>query len=214
MSPEFPKLIFVTGVDGAGKTSLANWLVDQLNEKQIRTGLVWSRFHNYLSKPLLALTRVTGHNYYKNIDGVSFGFHDFDRLHGLRYLFVLLQAIDVNLATFRFIGNAKKRYDTVVCERGPWDTLVDVISDTDLDLTDSFLSRIFIMQVRNNSKVLFVNRSKENILHTRPELVHDIKLEKRIEIYEKLEKRYGWFSVNNNETLEKAKNQVSQILKI
>ena len=93
-----PTLISIVGVDGSGKTTLASWLSDELSAQGREPVLVWSRFRNYLSKPLLALTRITGHNYYKTIDGVKFGFHDFERLVGYREIFALLQAVDVNIA--------------------------------------------------------------------------------------------------------------------
>ena len=101
-----PTLISIVGVDGSGKTTLASWLVDELAAQGHRPVLVWSRFRNYLSKPLLALTRLTGHNYYRTVDGVKFGFHDFERLVGYRELFAVLQAIDVNIAAYARIADS------------------------------------------------------------------------------------------------------------
>lgn len=128
-----PKLISIVGVDGSGKTTIANWLADELSKRGLKTELVWSRFRNYLSKPLLAATRMTGHNYYKKHDDVLFGYHDFDNLVGYRELFALTQAIDVNIGAYWYINRVKKTSDTIICERGPWDTLVDVASDTGIE---------------------------------------------------------------------------------
>ncbi|MGD9241250.1 MAG: hypothetical protein PVG69_14555 [Desulfobacterales bacterium] len=215
MQSKVPPLIFVTGTDGAGKSCLSGWLVQCFKEQGLPTGLVWSRFNNFLSKPLLGLARLTHHNYYKKIDGVLFGFHDFEHLNGFRHLFVLLQAIDVNLAAFRDIRKARQSYEIIVCERGPWDTIVDVIADTGFyNLPDTLLGRAFTMQVRTGSLVVFINRSKDNILKSRPELIHDDKLQKKIDIYSRLAKTYGWFVVDNNKSLDAAKMQICQILGI
>ena len=71
MKNKIPALICITGVDGSGKTSLTNWLLEYLAEQDYKVESVWSRFNNYLSKPLLALTRITGHNHRSNIDGAG-----------------------------------------------------------------------------------------------------------------------------------------------
>ena len=213
MASSLPSLIFVTGTDGAGKSFHAKWLVECLKKKGLKTELVWSRFNNFFSKPLLGLARVTGHNYYKTIDQVLFGFHNFEHLFGFRELFVAFQSVDVNVATFKNIKTAMRRSDVVVCERGPWDTLVDVVSDTGMDcVINNILGKLFTIQVRNNTRVLLIKRSKENILTSRPELLYDDKLERKIAIYDKLAKVYDWIVINNNGAPKEVRKQISDLL--
>ncbi|MFQ5644536.1 MAG: hypothetical protein ACE5FQ_12695, partial [Thiogranum sp.] len=153
-----PKIIFIAGVDGCGKTTLSRWLDEYLLSEGVRTSVVWSRFNNYLSKPLLALTRFTGHNYRKTIDGEKFGFHDFEGLHIYNRVFVLLQAIDVNIATYLKIRRPLQATDVLVCERGPWDTLVDVMADTGMEgLGASPVGRLYTALVRDNTTVLCIS---------------------------------------------------------
>lgn len=208
-----PTLISIVGVDGSGKTTLANWLVDELVAQGRQPVLVWSRFRNYLSKPLLALTRLTGHNYYKTIDGVKFGFHDFERLVGYRELFAVLQAADVNIAAYARIHRRRVRSDIVICERGPWDTLVDVTADTGLPwLPGSPLGSIYSLLMRRDARVLWVSRSPENILNTRVELKHDYKLHAKIDVYQGLSELHQWTVIDNNDTLDAAKLQIASAL--
>jgi len=210
-----PSLIYIVGADGSGKSSLAQWLVSLLRNKHIKTTLVRSRFNNWFSKPLLALTRLTGHNYYQKIDDVLFGFHDFEKLYCTRYLFALLQVIDVNIATFCKIVKARNQFEVVVCERGPWDSLVDVIADTGLDaLADNFLGKLFTSQVRADDLVFLVDRTKENIISTRHELIHDYKLDKKIFTYKRLACANGWFILNNNGCMSKTKEQIMKKLNL
>lgn len=211
--PHLPTLISIVGVDGSGKTTLANWLMDELAMSGREPVLVWSRFRNYLSKPLLALTRLSGHNYYKNIDGVRFGFHDFEKLYGYRELFALLQAIDVNIAAYTRIQRIRDQADIVICERGPWDTLVDVTSDTNLSwLPGSLLGSMYTRIMQRDARVFWITRVRENILITRPELVHDHKLEPRMRVYGRLARLHRWDVVDNNGTLEGAKSQIRTAL--
>lgn len=208
-------IIFVTGVDGCGKTTLANWLNEQLRARGIDSRVVWSRFNNYLSKPLLALTRLSGHNYYRDINGEPFGFHDFDRLHGYKQLFALLQAIDVNIATRWHILRALGNDRMLVGERGPWDTLVDVMADTGMEgLGRSALGRFYTSPVRGCSRVLYVDRSLDNILATRPELADDHKMARKIALYGMLAEQENWPVIDNNQSLDAAKQQIAQILKL
>jgi len=206
-------IIFITGTDGAGKSCLAEWLVEHLETNGINAKRVWSRFNNFISKPLLALTRISGHNYFKEVDGTLFGFHDFERLRGYRSLFAILQAIDVNIAAARDISRIRNRNGIIVCERGPWDTLVDVISDTGLNiLPTSRLGKIFTAQVRSNSGVFLISRSVENILQTRPDLIHDHKLERKYHIYHEIAGTCGWEVIDNNNSLTDTKSYLLNYL--
>lgn len=208
-----PTLISIVGVDGSGKTTLANWLAGELAAQGCEPVLVWSRFRNYLSKPLLALTRLTGHNYYKTLDGVKFGFHDFERLVGYRELFAALQAIDVNIAAYARIHRQRMRSDMVICERGPWDTLVDVTADTGLSwLPTSPLGSLYSLLMRRDARVLWISRGRDSILRTRPELVHDHKLGPRMAVYARLAERHAWHVIDNNGTLDEAKVQIRAAL--
>jgi len=62
------------------------------------------------------------------------GFHDFERLPlPLRYLFVGLQIVDVNIATLFKIRLPARHAPVTICERGRGITLVDIAVDTALD---------------------------------------------------------------------------------
>ena len=204
-----PSLISIVGVDGSGKTTLSGWLAEELASRGLEPVLVWSRFRNYLSKPLLALTRLSGHNYYRTIEGIRFGFHDFERLIGYRELFALLQVIDVNIAAYARIHRMRGRSDAVICERGPWDTLVDVTVDTGLSwLPRSRLGSIYSLLMKRDARVLWISRKRDGILLTRPELVHDHKLQPRMAVYAELAAMHGWDVIDNNGELESAKAQI------
>lgn len=213
MTNKPPRLICITGVDGSGKSSITEWLVDDLASEDVNVRSVWSRFNNYLSKPLLALTRITGHNHRSEINEIKYGFHDFENLVVYREVFALLQGIDTNIAAFFKITRQSKQVDCLVCERSPWDTLVDVITDTGLnDFIYRYLSWLFLLQVREKSLVLFIDRDCEKIISSRPELEHDYKMEKKITNYREIAKKEKWEVINNNGTIEDTRNQIKNIL--
>jgi thymidylate kinase len=188
-------------------------LIDVLREQDYKVESVWSRFNNYLSKPLLALTRLSGHNHRSNIDGIKYGFHDFEKLYLYRELFALLQAIDTNIAAYFKISKKIDKVDCLICERSPWDSLVDVIVDTGrFEFVYRCLSGLFLYQVRRKSLVLFIDRDHDKIIASRPELKHDYKMNKKISTYRMIAKEEGWCVVDNNGSIENTRNQILEII--
>lgn len=206
-----PRIIAITGVDGSGKTTLTNWLRQELGARGHSPGFVWSRFNNYISLPFLAATRLSGHNIYRVHAGVRMGFHDFARLPLVfRYLFVGLQAVDVNIATLLKIRHPSRHVPVTICERGPCDTLVDVAADTGLDgLAGPFFKYVFCSLAPKGADVVLVNRDADLIEGSRPELKFDHKLRQRQRLYSRLADIGGWKTLDNNGELSDTKRQFS-----
>ncbi len=176
------RLLAICGIDGAGKTLLVERLAARLATSGIRTRHVWSRFRNYLSKPLLAAARLTGHNRKERHPGFTIGYHDFA---GTAYArpFLALQAIDLALDTLaRFRGPAP-----ILADRCPLDTLVDLCVDTGLDalVLDRLGPRLLRLLPRPAAAVV-VERSPELIAPLRPDAVADRHFERRRRLYRRL----------------------------
>lgn len=210
-SPARSRIIAVTGVDGSGKTTLTDWLREELRTRGYEPGFVWSRFNNYTSLPFLAATRISGHNVYREHAGVRMGFHDFERLPlVLRYLFVGMQAVDVNIATLFKISRPSRHTQVTICERGPWDTLVDVAADTALaGLANPFMDKVFCGQVARRTDMVLIDRNADSIEASRPELVFDTKLRTRQSLYLRLAEIGGWKILDNNGDLDDTKKDFS-----
>ena len=205
------RIIAVAGVDGSGKTTLTDWLKQELRARGHEPGFVWSRFNNYLSAPFLAAARLSGHNVFRVHAGVRMGFHDFERLPlSLRYLFIGLQAIDVNIATLLKIRASSRRAAVTICERGPWDTLVDVAADTAVaGLASPLAAKLFCGQVARRTDMVLVDRQADLIEAARPELQFDTKLRERQRVYRRLADIGGWKVLNNNGDLNDTKKDFS-----
>ena len=208
-------VVFITGVDGSGKSTLTEWLEQECNRRSLSVNKVWSRFNNYFSKPLLALLRLTGHNYYRQVDGEPFGFHDLGKLGLLRYLFVVLQILDVRIATRLKILSKLGKSDVLICERGPWDTLVDVMGDIAVeDLGESAFGRAFVSQVQGLGHTLLISRDYNAITAIRQELKEDHKMETKIRLYQRLSSTFDWAVINNSGSLDETKQQILNALSL
>lgn len=208
------KYIAIAGVDGSGKTTITDWLRQELSARGHEPGFVWSRFNNYSSLPFLALTRMSGHNRYAMVNGKRVGFHDFEDMpQMLRYMFVATQTIDVNIANLLRIKAASRGRDVVICERGPWDSLVDVAADTGLHhLITTRLRRYFCWQLERDTEMLLIDRNEQLILAARPELSHDTKIVDRIAMYRQLASHDGWTVIDNDGPIEQTFATISRWL--
>lgn len=203
-------LVFA-GADGSGKSTLARAAAAECARLGRPAEVVWLRYHNYLSKPLLALARCTGHNRREQHGGVTFGYHDFQRAAGLRYPFIALQAVDVNVAAWLRRRRQNPQAAVLVFERSPWDTLADVMLDTGCDaLATNVWGRWITAAMRGLGPVLWVRRSLPAILASRPELRHDRLLERKLDLYTRLAALHRWPALDNDRPLDEARAAVRE----
>jgi hypothetical protein len=213
----FPyKIIFLTGVDGSGKTFLASKLLTALNAQQIPAIHVWSRFNNYLSKPLLAFTRLIGLNYYEAHGGTRIGYHDFESSRVISGLFVICQLVDVWIASIiKFWMPVILRKGVIVADRGPHDTLIDVTLDTGFhNLPRKSIGRLFLKSIPFQKKVFLVVRDRDRIEACRPDVRLDKKFERRTGLFFEFADELGFLRVSNDGTPEQALGAIVEDLQV
>ena len=203
------RIICLVGSDGAGKTTLSKYIVEQLAKRNHTVVPLWSRSINITSKVLLAFARWFGHAGFEWHDGVKFGYHNFEKVFWLRWPYIFLQAIDANIAC-RYKLWRNRNADVIVFERSPWDTLSDVMLDTGCSsASQKWIGRRLVSCVNTpNCKVIWVNRELKLVLESRKELRHDRVLAKQIIGYARMAKQFGWDELANNETLEQVKGRL------
>ena len=193
----------MTGPDGVGKTTFSRMLVKELLHRGIDVKHGWTRYRNYLSKPLLAYTRLIGLNYYEENQGYLHGYHDFHKSTAISMLFPILQTIDVNLATYFRIVRRTQAGGIMICDRGPFDTLVDVMIDTgNANLGKGIFFYLYLALVRNKCKLIVLDRSFDNIVKTKMEIKYDKKIFQKIKLYRFYANHYSLPIVDNNGDIE------------
>jgi glycosyltransferase involved in cell wall biosynthesis/thymidylate kinase len=204
-------MIALLGVDGSGKTRLADLLRDRLARGAVPHRQVWSRFRNYLSKPLLAVTRLTGHNRKETVGRVRIGYHDFAGNRLLAWAFLALQTVDLALdIAIRF---RLRRRGTIVADRCALDSLVDIAVDTGLD--DVVLDRLAPRLVRLLPQPLLavvVERPAAQIAAQRPDAMADRHFARRRALYARLAERLRLPVLRNDASLEAAIGELSRLV--
>jgi thymidylate kinase len=204
-----PKIIFITGVDGSGKSFFTEKLVNELKNRRIPVDHLWSRFNNIISKPLLGFCRLIGLNYYEKHNGVTIGYHDFEKSKFISWLFIYFQLIDIWLVTLFKIRPKLKGNRVLVCDRGAYDTLIDVMVDTkNINLYKSSLGKAFLKFLPVSHKVFFIVREPGKIFESRPDVRLDKNFRMRYELYQACSKEFKWTVIQNNGTPEETLNNL------
>lgn len=203
--------ISIIGCDGAGKSTIARLLRRRLEGEGLRVEVVWSRFNSLISKPLLALARVSGHSYYEAHEGVRFGYHDFQRAWVYRWPFVLAQGIDARIGAFRRNLAVAPAADVVLWERSAWDSLVDVRLDTGLERVFApSLRWLFVPAFLRRGCAVALSRQLSGILESRPELRFDRRLKEKLKLYADLAALAGLPVISNDGSLASAVEDVGE----
>lgn len=206
-------IICLVGCDGSGKSTLARFVVEELKRRGCRPVLIWSRYNHFFSKPLLAVARLLGYSPKEVHEGTTFGYHDFYRTRWLKWSFIFLQTIDVNLAIRKQLRTARRKGDVLVLERSPWDTLADVMLDTRHErLGETCWGRWIVSSMAGESTVFWVQRDFDAILLTRPELRFDRDLRMKMRNYETLALKFSWTKIVNSGKLEYTKKGLAEEL--
>tara|TARA_R110000744_G_scaffold305580_2_gene413861 strand:- start:2870 stop:3499 length:630 start_codon:yes stop_codon:yes gene_type:complete len=194
--------ICLMGVDGSGKSTLATEYRKLLSTKGIASILVWSRYRNYLSKPFLAITRLTGHNKKEEINGTKIGYHDFSSSKLISYTFLFFQWLDQFID---IIIRFKFKKQVIVSDRCIIDTLIDLCVDTELD--DFIFGRYgksLIKLMPKNTVYFVVERNKDVVFDMRPDVQVDKNYDRRVELYKRAIINFKLTPVNNNHTIKAA----------
>ena len=204
------KTIALIGIDGAGKTTLADRLGSRLRASGQRSTHVWSRYRNYLSKPLLALARLTGHNRKITIGGVRIGIHDFE--NWLARPFLLLQRIDLLIDAWCRIRPAA-RGGLIVMDRCVLDQIVDVAVETGLidEIVEKVAPRLYEL-LPQPAKVVLIDREPLLIGRHRFDALMDPKLLRRRAAYLALAARLGLPIIHNDDSLDAADRKLDLTL--
>lgn len=180
------RMIALAGVDGSGKTFLLQHLAQRLDAAGIPHRHVWSRFRNYLSKPLLALARLTGHNRKEEVNGVRIGYHAFAGHSWLAWPFLVLQLIDGAIDAWWRYGRVRDRR-LVLADRCLYDTLVDLAADTGLDdVIFGPVGRWLLRRLPAPRLVVVLSRPVADIAASRPDALLDRQFWRRRALYERL----------------------------
>lgn len=182
------KVIYIMGIDGSGKTTVAEHLAESIKAKGFDVDILWLRFNHVLTKPLLGLCRLLGYTKYYTIDGIRVGYHEFHRSNLISWAFIILQYFDAVLATYlKLSPRLKKTQQVTILDRYIYDIIIDIAIDTGRDdFVNSWFGERFKALLPKDTVILPVMREEAALLNARPESKVDRDFNKRLSLYQTL----------------------------
>jgi len=197
--PAIARFIYVTGCDGTGKSTQVEKIMQRLADAGKEPIHLWLRFPFLLSLPLLAYARLAGFSVNEQIGDTTYGTWHFNRSWLLRTFLPWVLLIDtalfalwkvhLPLLLWRITDHADR---VIVCERFALDTLVDLavglnVADTkNGQFFERLPGRLFRYLLPKNASITFLDLDATTARARRPDLIHDQRLETRLQAFRNL----------------------------
>ena len=213
-------LIVFTGIDGSGKTTQADLLLECLQKEGVDAAYVWSRWEPCLLRPLI--------NKWKNrTKGESGGSEqDFNELKSrkkklldnpfIRWLWLLFFFIDYSVQIFVRLGPQLRKRELIISDRIFYDSVIDQAinlggrKDWLLKSLDSFWMKM-IFPVPD--MVIYVDCPADIAFSRKDDAPNVEYLEERRDLYLELAGKYDWVIVDGTMHVDKIAGQIYQIAK-
>lgn len=209
-----PMFICITGIDGVGKTTHVNLILERLCEKGIKCQYKWLRFHHFFSLPLLAFCRVAGYTRVSTLGGTQkCSYHEFYRSKLVSLLYPWILLTDTVLSTTFKVYIPMMFGTTIVCDRFVYDTLIDLaVATRDSNIHQKMVGRLFLSLIPKNSKFMMLTLDKPTILLRRSELGDDSTFDDRYELYNEFVYIFDIDDVTNTGAVEEVNElMISQL---
>jgi len=182
-------IIFLSGIDGSGKTTLAKSLVEALENKGFEVDYVWYRWTAFFSYPLLALCRVLGYTKKKGYLVVR----EYHRNAAIAALWAILYPLDYTLCSLAKIRITRKANSVIVFDRFIPDIIADVIFQTRINILKKFVGKIILSHLKKEIFLgIILDVNEEVAISRKDDIPNQNYVEFKRPIYRILAHMMGW----------------------
>ncbi len=206
-------MVYITGCDGAGKSTQTTLLGQRLAQQGRRARRLWLRFPFRLSLLLLAYARLRGLSWSETHGSVRHGYWNFQAAPLLRRLFPAVLWLDAASASLRAIYWPLLRGETIICERFALDMLVDLIVATnDESLLRRWPGRWFTRLIPRDTLIIVLDADPETLRARRSDLATDHRLAARRQAFQLLAATYNLPLISSALPLETVQAQICSLM--
>ena len=214
------KGIFIcfTGIDGSGKTTLANMLVESMKQENMKYRYVYNRYSPFLIKPFMIAARalfLRKNNIFKNYEDDSRAKKKIFRNHALSVLYLCCVLFDYSIQILVKTTIPLMSGSNIICDRYIYDTICTDLA-IDLDLSEeyvlSLLEKSFVLFPRPN--ITFLIDIPEEVAYSRKDDVPSLEyLRDRRSVYLRLCKRSNMITLDGLKSPKILKNISANYIK-
>lgn len=196
-----PMFICITGIDGVGKTTHVNLILEHLREKGIKCQYKWLRFHHLFSLPLLAFCRVAGYTRLSTLgNSQKCSYHEFYKSRFFSAIYPWILFFDTILFTIIKVYIPMFFGISIVCDRFVYDTLIDTaVATKDHEIYKKPVGKLFLKLIPKNAHFVMLDLDKSTIFSRRPELKDDLTFDERYALYQNFVNLFSIYVVENND---------------
>jgi thymidylate kinase len=187
-------------VDGSGKSTIIEEIMNNLEMQGIKSRSVWLRFNYFFTRPVLLLCRMTGLTRREKRGNKTISVHDFHKSRTIACMVQYLHFIDTLIAYIFKVWVPLKCSDHIIfCDKFVYDILADFMVETkDLDLLNKYISKLFIKLIPKNTPVFFISADKDEIIKRKPEvLIDDEDYDLKYAAYQVIMGRFHFKTIRN-----------------
>lgn len=193
------RLIYLSGIDGSGKTTVARALESKLRESGVRCTYSWLRRARCLSFPFLAFCYLVG--YARSIklkDGSRIGEYHFYKNRIVSYAWIWLTMADMWFLSLWKIYLPLLFGKVVLVDRYVFDAYVDLLADTKISRADILPLRL-LLKLLPKKRILIMLDVDENIaMQRKKDILSKAYLSMRKESYHTVAKHFSIKIVNTS----------------
>jgi thymidylate kinase len=207
-----PRVIYIFGVDGSGKSTICRELVQTLAGQGVKSRYLWMRFNHFFSKMVNALGHLCGLAFYVTYsDGSKVGYHHYHKSRFIRFVYPAAAIADTYLAKILKIWlPSLVNRDIFVVDRFIYDVMVDLTVDThNPGVMEAWQGKMLQKMLPRDTLTVYLSVDKEIIARRRPDTQRDTTFGLRNSLYGRLLEFFpGILRIDNNGDMRIAINRI------
>jgi len=211
-----PHCIAISGIDGSGKTTLANWLVVYLRNRGYKSRYVWIKSkHTFAYVLSLVLTAFGWRQTLRNPNGVAVTRFTLPESILVKKIWPFIEFVSVlPLVIFKVKIPLRLGY-RIILDRYTIDTITSIsIGTKNKEFADSFLGKILLRLMPKEYALILLDVDIKTILKRRSDVEYSYEeIAEAINLYKKLSEKIGGISFRTDElSVSQAKNKILEVL--